>query len=345
MGSGRQSTFWAPSGELGPMIGEALGVIGDTACDKWVDVYADMHFCDGSFHGGQTVVVSSTESDEPSTLVTSKTELLAPNHTGSVVHSSLSVDQSGDGYATVSELSQNEAGGIDKVTRRRLRGGGRGVLPGGEIEPASVANVTDMVREAMGYAKPLPQSWPEREQELPRYSDTDTRLVASKRIVPVYARLLSMVGRAIAEFNSAQSTATHLDVELCANFVSTGRVHDCISHGQGIKISANNRERRQSATFTLRLDTLDLVRFSECCLLEECSLRVEDHSANRQAVTTEDRLALHQHEGDMLYKWRGLPYKNNPSVTTYEQVQGDRCILRMASTVLGLVAASPLSAS
>lgn len=49
MGSGRQSTFWAPSEELGPMMGEALEVIGNTAYDKGADVQADMHFRDGFF--------------------------------------------------------------------------------------------------------------------------------------------------------------------------------------------------------------------------------------------------------------------------------------------------------
>lgn len=286
--------------------------------------------------------MGSTTSDEPSTLAISRTELLATTYRGSSVHSSLSVTRGGDDYATVNELSQNETGGIDKITRRQPRGGGRDVLQRGEAEPASAANVVGMVREAMGYAKPLPQPRPEWRQELSGYSNMGSMLVASERMVPLYSKLLGMVGRAIMGFDSQDATI-HLDVEARAAFRSSGHIRDYFRNGQGVKISASNWERRQDATFTLRLGQLDFVRNPEHCFVEECSLRTVGRSKGR-VVITEDRLVIRQDEAGVLFKRTELP-GNKVSVTTHERVQDDERILQMASMALGLVAGSPLPTS
>lgn len=348
MGLGKQPTIQGSHEELGTMIGEALAAVGDAAYGNWVNVRADMQFRNGIFYGDQALVVGSAMSNDPGVIATSKTEMRAGNYSRGALHSCLSVNVRDDNYSTVSELAQNEAGGVKKITRRLPRGESKSTLPEENTEKASNSAVVDMVREAMGYAGPLPQPRPRWEQEDPgSYDNTGLFLASSERVTPLYAKLLSMAGRAIAEFDSradpGSGRSTHLSIEMRVDFNSRGRIHGHFRDGQGVKIYAHNSERCQAATFVLRLKPAAIIHGIEHCFVEECSLLTDDRSGNPRLVLTKDLLVPRHQEIGVLRKQKVLP-GNTVTTTDKERVSGYERALQMASTVFGLVT-TPLSSN
>lgn len=308
-------------------IGQALRHISDAACASRVDVALDLELENGYLIGENKVASTAIPYDQDTTAKS----LIKTSGVGTV-YSMLKVQQPTTPTRTVSGIYWNpDLGVIQRATQHELCSQGeRGPITYSEANQVAPVAVLDMLREALQYADALEQPLPEWEPEPGNRNDEGLFLVKSERIVRLYAKLIGMVGRAMADF--VPQKGNKLDVSLHAAFGSPGAMHRVPGKRQGLGVFACNSALQRSETFTVRFEPSGDSNDPDHCFMDRCSLETRDDRSGTTVVTNE----LLVPRGDEVGVLKRQVIGDDVVTSEDERVNGHKSVEEVLASVLRL---------